>query len=134
MAQILLDTDIISYYMRGNEQVVLNYTQHIDLQGFVYVSRISVLEILGGLKIKNATNQIQRFRNFLAQNQILELTPEASEIASDIFAELHKQGKHSGNYDILIASTAIAHDLTLCTNNTKDYENILNLSLVNWVL
>lgn len=98
MAQILLDTDIISYYMRGDERVVAHYTEHIDLQGFVYVSRIFVLEILGGLKIKNATAQIQRFRNFLSQNSILELTAQASEIASDIFAELHNLGKHSGNY------------------------------------
>ena len=132
MEQILLDTDIISYYMRSDEQVVANYTQHIDLYGFVYISRISVLEILGGLKIKNATTQIQQFRNFLAQNQILELTPYAAEIASDIFAELYKQGKHSGNYDVLIASIAIENELSLCTNNTKDYQNISQLNLVNW--
>ncbi|TAE14820.1 MAG: type II toxin-antitoxin system VapC family toxin [Bacteroidetes bacterium] len=132
MSQILLDTDIISYYMRGDERVVANYAQHIDLYGFVYVSRISILEILGGLKVKNATTQIQRFRNFLAQNQILELTENASEIASDVFATLYKMGKHSGNYDILIASIAIENSLTLCTNNLKDYQNIPNLNLINW--
>ena len=51
-----------------------------------------------------------------------------------IFAELWQKGKHSGNYDILIAGIAIANDLTLVTNNTKDYVNITDLLLDNWTL
>jgi hypothetical protein len=34
MAQILLDTDIISYYMRGDEQVVANYTHIAEITIF----------------------------------------------------------------------------------------------------
>jgi tRNA(fMet)-specific endonuclease VapC len=114
------------------KKVMQNYIHHITSQDFVYLTRISIIEILGGLKIKNALIQIQKFKEFIAQNQILELTPEASEISSNIFAELYKIGKHSGNYDILIAGIAVSHGVKLCTNNTKDYQHISNLELINW--
>lgn len=130
--QVILDTDIISFYMRKDSEVLQNYQRHIQNFGFLYITRISVIEILGGLKAKNAPKQIQDFNSFLSLHQILELTPKAGEKASDIFAELYQKGKHSGNYDILIASIAISNDFILCTNNTKDYQNISNLQLVNW--
>jgi tRNA(fMet)-specific endonuclease VapC len=132
--QVLLDTDMLSFYMKGNLNVVRNFDDHIALNGYVHISRITVLEILGGLKAKNAIAQIERFKTLLKKHKILEMTELSTEISSDIFAELHKKGRHSGNYDILIAGIAIANDLFLCTNNEKDYENIDNLTFVNWTL
>jgi tRNA(fMet)-specific endonuclease VapC len=68
----------------------------------------------------------------IAKHKILDTTELSGEISSDIFAELWKKGKHSGNFDILIAGTAVANNLILVTNNTSDYENITNLKLDNW--
>lgn len=64
----------------------------------------------------------------------MDTTELSAEISADIFAELYKKGRHSGNYDILIAGIAMANDLTLVTNNTKDYNQITGLSLDNWTL
>ncbi|MCP5493186.1 MAG: hypothetical protein H7A23_01390 [Leptospiraceae bacterium] len=52
---------------------------------------------------------------------------------TDILSYIMKR-KHSGNYDILIAGIAIANNLTLVTNNEKDYENISDLDIINWTL
>ncbi len=90
------------------------------------------MEILGGLKAKNAEKQIIQFREFILSHTILDSTPKSIEICSDIFAELHKKGKHSGNYDVLIAGIAIENDLAIYTNNIKDFENIQDLKIVNW--
>lgn len=132
--KVIVDTDILSMYMKGNTNVIKNFESYINEHGFVYISRLTVLEILGGLKAKNAIKQIADFRNVLKKHQILELTEISVEISSDIFAQLCKKGRHSGNYDILIAGIAMANDLTLSTNNLKDYENIDGLALVNWTL
>ncbi len=59
---------------------------------------------------------------------------DTSSLSTEISAELRQKGRHSGNYDILIAGMAIANDLTLITNNEKDYENISNLEIQNWTL
>jgi tRNA(fMet)-specific endonuclease VapC len=64
----------------------------------------------------------------------LDTSELSAEISANIFTELYKKGRHSGNYDILIAGIAIANDLVLVTNNTKDYIHISNLSLENWAI
>jgi len=134
MKQVIIDTDILSYYMKGQSTVVENFENHINELGFVYISRITIIEILGGLKSKNADKQISKLKNFIAKHKILDTSEFSSEISSSIFAQLQKIGKHSGNYDILIAGIAIANNLTLVTNNEKDYENIHDLEIINWTL
>ena len=134
MKNLLLDTDTLSYYFKQHLQVVAHFNNHIAQQGSISISCISVVEILGGLKAKNAGRQIANFKSFLVQHTILDTTEASADISADIFAELWQKGKHSGNYDILIAGIAIANDLTLVTNNTKDYVNITDLLLDNWTL
>jgi predicted nucleic acid-binding protein len=33
----------------------------------------------------------------------------------------------------LVAATSLAHDLTLVTHNTKDFENVASLRVVDWL-
>jgi tRNA(fMet)-specific endonuclease VapC len=133
MKKSILDTDIVTYYFKRNPKVVSQLNQYLSIHGFIYISRITVIEILGGLKAKSATRQIEDFKTFIAQHQILDTSEVSADISADIFAELWQKGRHSGNYDILIAGIAMAHDLTLVSNNTKDYQNISGLSLDNWI-
>ncbi len=130
--KILVDTDILSYYLKGYPDVVQALDDHENKHGTVFISRITVVEILGGLKAKNATAQEARFRVFIKARIVLEIDEPTGEIASGVFAHLYKTGRHSGNYDIFIAATALQQQLTLCTNNTKDYRHIPGLVLVNW--
>jgi tRNA(fMet)-specific endonuclease VapC len=130
--KILVDTDILSYYLKGYPDVVHSLDEHETLHGLVFISRITVVEILGGLKAKSATAQEARFRDFINARTVLEIDETTGEIASDIFAHLFKTGRHSGNYDIFIAATALQHQLTICTNNLKDYRHVPGLSVVNW--
>jgi tRNA(fMet)-specific endonuclease VapC len=134
MKQVLLDTDIISYYLKNHPQVVVQFNKYISNYGYVYISRITIVEILGGLQTRNATKQIEEFKKFISTHKILDTSELSAEISADIFAELYKKGRHSGNYDILIAGIAIANDLDLVTNNTKDYIHISKLSLENWTI
>ncbi len=130
--KVLVDSDILSYYMKQLKIVVNNFNNHLSENDYVYISRISVIEILGGLKARNATKQIRDFKKMIEQHKILDTTALSAEISAEIYAELRQKGKHSGNYDILIAGIAIANDLILITNNVKDYENINDLEIENW--
>lgn len=132
LPKILVDTDILSYYMKSYPDVVQKLEDHEKQFSAVFISRITVVEILGGLKAKNATAQEARFREFLKARTILEIDEATGEIAAGIFAHLYQSGRHSGNYDILIAATALQHQLTLCTNNVKDYQHVPGLEVVNW--
>lgn len=54
------------------------------------------------------------------------------EVFADIKAKLFDKGIRIEDMDLLIAATAIYNELTLVTNNTKHFENILGLNLENW--
>ncbi len=53
--------------------------------------------------------------------------------AATIRAQLEKKGTPIGPYDLLIAGLARSRDMTLVTNNTKEFERIAGLHLENWV-
>jgi len=44
-----------------------------------------------------------------------------------------KRGIVVDSVDIMIASVALVHDLTLVTHNTADFQNIPNLRLEDWL-
>ena len=99
MKNLLLDTDTLSYYFKQHPQVVANFNNHIAQQGSIFISRISVVEILGGLKAKNASRQIANFKSFLVQHTILDTTEASADISADIFRNC---GKKENTAEIMI--------------------------------
>ncbi|MFQ5421018.1 MAG: type II toxin-antitoxin system VapC family toxin [Anaerolineae bacterium] len=49
-----------------------------------------------------------------------------------IRAELTRQGTIIGPYDLMIAATAVTHNLTLITHNTREFERVAGLMLEDW--
>jgi tRNA(fMet)-specific endonuclease VapC len=47
---------------------------------------------------------------------------------------LQKAGKMISDFDLLIGCTSIANDLTLITDNIKEFERINNIKIENWVI
>lgn len=47
-------------------------------------------------------------------------------------ARLQKAGKIISEFDLLIATTAVHHGMTLVTNNTKHMERVEGIQLENW--
>jgi predicted nucleic acid-binding protein len=62
-----------------------------------------------------------------------EMTVDVWMCGARIYADLYEKRFTVGDSDILIAAYCIVNDCTLVTANTKDYENIDGLSIVNWV-
>jgi tRNA(fMet)-specific endonuclease VapC len=64
---------------------------------------------------------------------LIDLDRFAAEEAAVIRAQLEKKGKSIGPYDLLIAGLARSRDLTLVTNNTREFERIVGLRIENWI-
>ena len=45
---------------------------------------------------------------------------------------LEKQGTVIGGNDLMIAATALAHDLTLITHNCREFERVPDLKWEDW--
>lgn len=52
--------------------------------------------------------------------------------AARIRSELESQGLPIGPHDVLIAGTALAHGATLVTRNTREFERVSGLRVVDW--
>ena len=69
------------------------------------------------------------FREFLGLYAILPLTDSIIERFARLRAYLRLQGQRIPDMDLLIAATALDHDLTLVTRNFRHFERIPNLTL-----
>jgi len=54
------------------------------------------------------------------------------DIAADIYAERKALGKPIDDGDLLIAAQCINHGYVLVTNNTKHFQDITGLKIVDW--
>lgn len=66
----------------------------------------------------------------LAKFRVLPVTPAAAALFDQL--RTNKKLKKPNLKDLLIACIALAHDATLVTRNTKDFQPIPNLKLINW--
>ncbi|MEO6720997.1 MAG: type II toxin-antitoxin system VapC family toxin [Ferruginibacter sp.] len=128
----MLDTDILSEFLRGNLKVVNKVNEHLKEHGFVSLSIITYYEILNGLYYKDARNQLAKFEEFISLNRVIPLTLPMAKAAAIIQADLRKKGKEIGHTDTLIAGIAIISDLQLVTNNTDHFKRIKELNIANW--
>ena len=66
--------------------------------------------------------------------EIAPISTAAAEIFGMLKAELEKEGIRLDDFDLVLATCALAHNLTLVTNNTKHFERIAGLKLENWTV
>lgn len=134
MKASLLDTDILSEFLRGNARVIEKVSEHVNEYGFVSLSIITYYEILNGLLYKDARKQMIKFEEFVSLNKVIPLTLPMAKTAVTIQAELRKKGSEIGHTDTLIAGIAITSELQLITNNTDHFNRIKGLEIANWSL
>ena len=132
MKPSMLDTDILSEFLRGNSKVIAKVDEHLKEFGFISFSIITYYEILNGLLYKDARKQLTRFEEFVELNKVIPLTLRNAKIAATIHADLRKKGTEIGHTDTLIAGIAIASEMQLITNNTNHFKRIKALEIANW--
>jgi tRNA(fMet)-specific endonuclease VapC len=132
LSKSLLDTDTLSLYLKKLPKVVAEAQRYLQQHSIFTFSIITRFEILRGMKVKNATAQLQAFNLFCLQNEVLALNDNIIEKAADIYADLYKRGQIVGDADILIAATALENVLPVVTNNESHFKRISGLQVLNW--
>lgn len=131
MPKYLLDTNILLYAYRNQGQcrVKLAQTPTAD----VAINSILVYEIEYGLLKSNNPNRLRTFLSLMQQRHVtLDMCTQSAVKAGQLRALLESQGQIIGPYDMLIAGIALAHDLTIVTRNTREFERIPGLRVENW--
>jgi len=129
---VLVDTDIISFHLRNQPNVVKHFEEYLEEFERINFSIISYYEILSGLKYMDARKQLAAFLEFVGLNSMLPITKDSIEFSADIYANLRKKSELIDDIDILIAGIALSNNLILVTHNTTHFERIVGLELEDW--
>lgn len=131
----VLDSNTISYYFRGDPQVVPRLQAVPPAQ--IGVPAIVEYELRYGLlrlTPEAATPRLAALATLLRPMQILPFDSECAAHAARIRAELEAAGTPIGPHDTLIAATALRHQATLVTRNVREFSRVAGLLWVNWHL
>lgn len=133
MQKFLLDTNICIYLIKKRPAEVLDrFRQHSPKN--VAISIITLFELEYGIeKSMHAKNSRKALSKFLSPLSLIGLDRDAVSQAASIRATLEKKGLPIGPYDLLIAGIARSRNMTLVTNNTREFERIDSLKLENWI-
>ncbi len=127
----LLDTDIIIFWLKGNQTVARRATE--VGRNHVSTSTVSQAELYFGAYNSGQVKQNLAALQRLAQTITLRPFDEAAaQYFGQIKANLTQQGQILLDADMMIAAIALANKLVLVTNNTKHYVRISGLTLENW--
>ena len=139
MSLWVLDTDHISFFQRGNSQV-LERLSNINSKHRA-VTIITVEEsVRGWLKAikdaKTVDNLVKAYADlkktieFFNTIHVLDFAQEAC----NYYTELKRQKIRIGTQDLKIASIVLSKQAILVTRNRKDFEKIPNLQIEDWTV
>ncbi len=129
----LVDTDWIIEYLKGNDNIVSILQKLFDAG--LFVSTISVAELYEGVYTSNSNSgklrHEENLMNFLSGVVVLGIDIEACKFFGKHRSELRRKGELIGDFDLLIASTALSNKLTVLTNNKNHFERIHQLNVLS---
>lgn len=134
MNDYLIDTDILSFYLKGNQKVIKNFQDYLSENNSagINISEITYFEILAGLEYRNAAKQIEMFEKFILKCNVIKLSTLSIRFSAIQYGKLRRKGIIIGTPDLLIAGIALANDYILVTNNQKHFKPIDRLDTTNW--
>ena len=127
----LLDTDIVIYSLKGHSAVKKNLER--NLHAALKISIVTLMELYyGAYKSQKVASNIGKIKRIEDAVEIIVLGRESAEIFAMLKADLEKAGNPLDDFDLILASCALSHDLVLVTNNVKHFQRIQGLKFENW--
>ena len=128
----LLDTNILSAHLRRPSGLQHRFVQHA---GRLYTSSIALAELYDWVlrRADPAAAEAAVDKMLLHEVAAIDFDNDCAKESGRLRVELRRQGINVAALDLMIAAVALVHDLTLVTNNTKDFQNIPGLRLEDWL-
>jgi tRNA(fMet)-specific endonuclease VapC len=127
----LLDTDTCSAHLRNRNLLTTRFVQY---SGRISVPTIVVAELYAWAhSAPNRAKRVAAVQDLLSDFTILPFDVDSAERFGELRGTLQRKGRGIPTADLMIASIALVHDLTLVTHNTKDFQSIPGLRLEDWI-
>jgi tRNA(fMet)-specific endonuclease VapC len=128
----LIDTDIIIYWLKGH-QAIEQKAKDVGLEqmGFSIVSQAELY--FGAYHSTYPERNLEKIQLLSNTIKVIPFTGNAARIFGLLKANLKKTGNIIMDADLMIASTALANELILVSNNVRHFQRISGLTLENWL-
>jgi tRNA(fMet)-specific endonuclease VapC len=128
----LLDTNICSAHLKRPAGLMHRFVQHA---GRLFIPSIVLGELYAWAYRRSSPQPLlDRIDNeLLADVAVLDFDRRDAAEFGRIHGQLLRRGQSVSRLDLLIAAVALAHDLTLVTHNTQDFQSIPGLRLEDWL-
>ncbi len=131
--KFLLDTNICIYIINRKPAVVIERMKQTGVDS-IALSSITLAELSYGVeKSERPVQNRLALIKFLLPFPILAFDDTSAFAYGQIRAHMEKTGSIIGSLDLLIGAQAISAGLTLITNNTREFSQVPELRIENWV-
>lgn len=127
--RFLLDTNTVSYYLRGDAPVVKRIQAHLPRD--LAISAVTVMELRYGAARRRSARLTAAIDAVLGPLTVLPFDAVAAERAGAIRAALEARGVALGLADAQIAGQALAAGVTLVSSDAA-FRRVPGLTVRNW--
>ncbi|WP_255494578.1 PIN domain-containing protein [Sulfurovum sp. bin170] len=127
---MVLDTDTISYYLRGSEVVKEKFIQH---QRELASTTVNYAELVYGLKKRDNKKYLPQVEIIFENIKVYEFDKKSAKMFGILKADMQKRGVVVADMDLMIASITIANGEELISNNIGHFSKIEILDVCSWV-
>lgn len=127
---MVLDTDTISYYLRGTQSVKDKFVKH---QHELASTAINYAELMYGLKKRDNKKYLPKVEMIFDNIRIYDFDKKSATLFSALKVKMQAKGIVVADMDLMIASIALANGEKLISHNLKHFSKIETLELESWV-
>lgn len=127
----LLDTNICIHFFRGQFDLDKRFLE-VGIENCA-ISEITLAELVYGAEISsNPAKNHKLIEDFSEKITILPIIESIYRYGKEK-ARLRKKGELISDFDLLIGSTSIEHELIMVTENVKEFARISKIKVENWI-
>lgn len=126
----MLDTDSVSFALRGEGKVAARILEHVPSE--LCISAITLSELRFGADKRGSRKLHRLIDSFIHAIDVAAFDAAAATSFGRVTTLLHTRGTPIGDFDALIAAHAVALGVTLVTHNTKHFARVAGLKCESW--
>src|SRR5437763_495788 len=129
----LLDANSCVDYLRHGQRSRLAARMRTEPVGNLFVCSIVRSELIyGALRSHDPVDAIRKVDEFCAGFFSFPFEDQAADLCGELRAHLAGLGTPIGPNDTMIAGIALAHGLTVVTNNVREFVRVPGLRVEDW--
>ena len=131
MPVYMLDTDTVSFALRGRGRVAARLLEHRPSE--LCISSITLAELRYGAEAHRSRKLYPLISTFVEAIEVMSFDQSAAGRFAVVAAALARRGEPIGTLDTLMAAHALSLRLTFVTNNARHFTRVPGLATENWV-